>query len=279
MKKAIILFFVIILFFSSNHCAQAILKNQLNHAEDLFNRQLYFDAITEYKRLNFFDSAKVFLYQSNYRIGECYKAGAHFDEAIKYFRFAEINASANDQIYKSKINIVRCNILRKTTDQALSILKEMENDSRFRAKQDSINYWRGWVYIFADDWKNASISFNLINHSHELKLLSEKTERSKVSVTFAKVISYILPGSGLIYTGKVIPGLLSMGWNLLAGYWTINSFAEQRVFDGLAVGDLVLVRFYRGSIQYAESAAVEKNIAVSNKSLLFLQNEYKGLKP
>ena len=88
-----------------------------------------------------------------------------------------------------------------------------------------------------------------------------------------------MPGSGAIYCGKFLSGLMSLGWNFLAGFWTINSFVEDRIFDGVVIAELVWLRFYRGAIQNAEEFAVEKNLEVANKSLRYLQNEYKGIKP
>ncbi len=259
--------------------AQDHLSIQLDLANNLFNNKQYYDAITEYKRLQFFDSTKTFNYEINYKIGECYKAGAKYDDAVKYFSLAELNARTDNELFDSKIQIIRTNILRRTSDRALQLCDELEKDERFNGKRDEINYWRGWAFIFADNWDAAAKSFAKINSNHELIKLAEQTEKAKVSVTFAKVISYILPGAGAIYTGNFLSGLMSLGWNLLSGYWTINSFVENRVFDGIVVGELVWLRFYRGAIQNAEEFAFEKNLEVSNKSLRYLQNEYKGIKP
>ena len=158
-------------------------------------------------------------------------------------------------------------------------MNELEKDERFKKRAEEINYWRGWTYIFVDDWFSAARTFAKIDYNGELRKLCDQTAKDKVSVTFAKVISYILPGAGAIYSGKILSGIMSLAWNVAAGYWTINAFASDRVFDGLVVGELVWLRFYRGSIQNAEDFAVRKNIDISNKTLRYLQNEYKGLKP
>ena len=275
--RVTIIFFLSAFLFSVK--AQDHLSIQLDYANNLFKNRQYFDAITEYKRLQFFDSTKTFNYEIDYKIGECYKAGGKYDDAIKYFSFAELSARNEDEYCDSKTQIIRTNILRKTTDRALQLCDELEKDQRFNGKSDQINYWRGWALILADNWENAAKSFAKINSNHELKKLAEQTDKAKVSVTFAKVISYILPGAGAIYSGKILSGLMSLGWNLLSGYWTVNSFMEDRVFDGVVVAELVWLRFYRGAIQNAEEFALEKNLEVSNKSLRYLQNEYKGIKP
>jgi hypothetical protein len=257
---------------------QENLSAQLNYADGLFSSKQYYDAVTEYKRLLFFDSTKTYQYEANFKIGECYKAGAKFDDAVRYFSLAELNARNDDEIFETKTQIIRTNILRRTTERALLLCNDLEKDERFSTKADTINYWRGWAFMLSDDWKSAAGSFAKINPNHELKLLAESTDKAKVSVTFAKVISYILPGAGAIYTGKILSGFLSLGWNVLSGYWTINSFIEKRAFDGIVVGELLWLRFYRGAIQNAEDFAIEKNLEISNKSLRFLQNEYKGTK-
>lgn len=276
MKNLLILLFILLVTISH---AQDKLKAQFDYANNLFTGKQYFDAITEYKRLLFFDSTKTYHYAAGFKIGECYKAGAKFDDAIKYFSFAEQNAGNDKEIFEAKTEIIRSNILRKTTDRALQLCDELEKDQRFKSKIDSINYWRGWTFMIADDWKNAAIAFDKINSNHELKKLAMQTDKTKVSVTFAKVISYILPGAGSIYTGKFLSGLMSIGWNALAGFWTLNAFAANRVFDGIVVGELVWLRFYRGSIENGEQFAIDKNLEIANKSLRFLQNEYKGIKP
>lgn len=259
--------------------AQDQLKTQFDFANGLFNAQQYYDAITEYKRLLLFDSIYTYHYQAEFKIGEAYKGGAKFDDAIKYFSLAEKDAHNKDEIFAAKIQIIRSNILRRTTDRAIQLLDELDKDSTYRSEIDSISYWRGWSYMFADNWKAASRAFAVIDPYHPLKILADQTDRAKVSVTFAKVISYILPGAGSIYSGKFLSGLMSLAWNVAAGYWTINAFTSNRIFDGFVVGELVWFRFYRGAIQNAEEFAVQKNIDIANKSLRYLQNEYKGIKP
>lgn len=259
--------------------AQDSISTQLSYANNLFNSGKYFDAITEFKRLQFFDTNKKYVFESNFKIGQSYKAGAKFEEAIKYFTSAELNSTNNDQKYSAKIEIIKSNILRRTTEQALRLLEEMEKENFFSNKSDSINYWRGWAFMFADNWEKAGESFSKVNPNHELKLLCDGVIKDKVSVTFTKVISYILPGAGQFYTGHYLSGALSLGYNVLLGFLTINSFIEDRVFDGAAVGLLLWLRFYRGNVQNAENFAEEKNIEAANKALRYLQNNYQGNKP
>ncbi len=259
--------------------AQNSIDEQIEFANKLFVSNQYFDAITEYKRLLFFRPDSVLHSYIYSHIALCYKAGAHFEEAIKYFSLAE-KSSANDSIsFSKKIEIIRCNILRKSTARALQLADDLETNLSYLSKKDEINYWRGWAHMFSGDWEKAENAFSEKEGQLELKKLCKQVIDDKVSVTFAKVISYILPGAGQIYSGKIFSGLMSLAWNFSAGYFTINAFMANRAFDGIVIAELVWLRFYKGNLENAEKFAVEKNLKIANNALEYLQNEYKGQKP
>ncbi len=273
-------YFIPIIFFASfNLAAQNSFDEQLNIAEKLYEDKNYFDAITELKRLLFFNHSEQYNFKSNFLIGKCYKQGAKFSDAINYFVLAELNASIPEELYSAKEEIIRSNILRRTTSRAFALLDSLEQDERFSDKADQINYWRGWAYIFANDWEKAAESLLKISPDNELGNICEKTADEMYSIGFAKGISFIIPGAGQFYTGEYVSGLLSLGWNVLWGYLTIRSFIDERVFDGMMTGSFLWMRFYNGNIQNAEKFAIEKNIETSNRTLRYLQFEYSGLKP
>jgi len=270
---------LIFFIFSVRIAAQDVFVKQYDFAKQLYADESYYDTVTELKRLLYFDKSETYNYKANILIGKSYKQGGKFADAVRHFTLAEINAANSDELYYSRIENVRVNILRRTTDRALNLLNSLEDDNRFSSKKDELNYWRGWAYIFADDWENAAFSFGKIDNQHELKLLAEKVEDEKYSVNFAKISSMIIPGAGQFYTGEYVSGLLSFGWNILWGYLTIKSFVDDRIFDGIMVGSLLWVRFYNGNTYNAKKFAEEKNLIISNKAFLFLQHGYEGEKP
>jgi TM2 domain-containing membrane protein YozV len=219
------------------------------------------------------------MYDANEYIGKSYKMGAKFSDAILYFTYAEMNANNGDEIFQSKIEIIRSNILRRTPLHAISLLDSLMNDRRFLDKSKEIHYWLGWSYIFNDQWNEAAKEFNLTNTNKTLVELCNKTYDKKYSASFAKIISLFIPGAGQVYTGHYFSGALSLGWNVLWGYTTINAFAANRIFDGLVIGNLLWFRFYNGNLQNAYNFAVEENLIITNSAMNYLQFEFKGLKP
>ncbi|TDJ55911.1 MAG: hypothetical protein E2O46_01885 [Ignavibacteria bacterium] len=268
-----------ILLISFASFAQNAFDGQFDFAKKLYNYEDYFDTVTELKRLLFFDENNKYNYEANLLIGKSYKQGAKFSDAIRYLTLAEINAENIDELYETRIEIIRINILRKTTRRAFKLLDSLRSDKRFIDRKDEIKYWRGWAYMFADDWEQAAQTFAEIDTSHVLKTLAEEVDDDWYSVSFAKTISYIIPGAGQIYTGEYISGLLSLGWNVLWGYLTIKAFIAERIFDGIVIANFLWLRFYRGNLQNAENFALEKNLVRSNRALNYLQFEYDGLKP
>jgi tetratricopeptide (TPR) repeat protein len=258
--------------------SQEPLEVQFNYAKSLYDEENYFDAVTEFKRLLFFDKSEKYSYLANKMIGLSYKQGAKFSDAIRYLTLAEINAPTADDIYNCRIEIIRINILRRTTSKAVSMLDSLSDDPRFVSDTEDINYWKGWAFIFSDDWEKASETFALIDINHPLKNFCDSIDYDLYNVTLAKVLSHI-PGFGQFYTGEYVSGLISIGWNVLWGYLTINSFVEDRVFDGAMIGALLWWRFYSGNLQNAEKFALQKNLEKTNSALRFLQNNFNGEKP
>ena len=271
--------FLLVVIFAANVFSQNTLEQQFDYANQFLNQEKYYDAITELKRLQFFDKQNIYSFQSNLLIGKSYKAGAKFDEAVKYLTLAEINAKSDEEYFVAKTLNARTNILRRTNKQAERILNDLLIDPRFKSNEKEIKYWIGWNYIFSDDWEKAYEIFNENNLDTTLASLCKSVDDDMYNVNFAKYSSYLIPGFGQFYTGEYISGALSLGWNILFGYLTINAFVEDRIFDAIIIGNFLWLRFYSGNIQNAEKFAVQKNLEISNKALEYLQYSFTGERP
>jgi len=276
--KLIVSFLIIFIF----HCdvfPQGVLQKQFEYAKSLYYKENYFDSITEFKRLLFFDSTNEYTFEANNYIGNAYKMGAKFSDAILYYTLAEINAKNNNDLFEAKINIVRANILRRTTERAIQLLDSLGNDQRFLNKRKNIFYWEGWAYIFSDEWQKASDEFAKTDSNKTLLKLCEKVHKEKYSVVFAQIISHFIPGAGQFYTGHYLSGLLSLAWNGLWGYVAVNAFIDNRIFDGLMITNFLWLRFYNGNLQNSKNFVEERNLEIANKALKYLQFDYLGIKP
>lgn len=276
-NRLIVLAILIIL--TSHSFTQTNYENQFDLAKNLMNEKKYFDAITEFKRLIFFEKDSGNIYLNYSLLGDCYKAGAKFDESIYYYTLAEINAKNFDGIYESQIKIIRSNILRRTTQRAISLLDSLSVNKFYADKIDEINYWRGWAFIFSDDWESAADEFAKVDSAKQLEEFCRLTDNKLYSVPFVKAMSFIFPGLGQFYTGNYVSGVISLGWNILWGYTAIKAFAADRIFDGIMVSNFLWFRFYRGNFENAEKFAEEANLLQTNKALNWLQNEFNGSKP
>lgn len=254
-----------------------MLERQKHLADSLFAAGDYFNAVTEYSRLEYFDNRNDYTFIANFKIGLAYKYGSLLDNALKAFAKSLLKAGTDKEKITAKEEIVKINILRRDTDKAHQYLNELAKDINY--SENDLSYWRGWTFMFQDKWDLAALEFGKIKIDHELKIFCESVNNDKYSVTLAQILSYILPGSGQFYTGNYLSGLMSLGWNVLCGYTTVNAFVEERVFDGLMVGNLLWLRFYRGNNQNAEKFAVQKNTEIVNQAYRYLKNSYKGLKP
>ncbi|GAB4292327.1 MAG: hypothetical protein Kow0098_12180 [Ignavibacteriaceae bacterium] len=262
-----------------NTPAQNYLTEQFDLARSLYSKENYYDAVTELKRLLFFDSTSAYAFEANYLAGVCYKKGAKLSEAIYHFTLAEINANSVQQLYDSKIQQIRCNILRRTTSRALDLLDSVSADEIFNQYKSQLVYWRGWAYIFSNRWKEASEEFASLDSAKELYELTLKVSENSYSPRTSRLLSYFIPGAGQFYTGNYLSGILSLGWNILWGYLTIESFIEDRVFDGILIANFLWLRFYNGNLYNAEKFAKDENLNLYNEALYYLQYKFKGSKP
>lgn len=268
---------LILLALATTAFAQGIFERQFRYADSLFKAGKYFDAITEFKRLMFFDSSGVYKFTSEMKIGLSYKAGGKENEAVKYFSLALKSARGEGEKFYAGTQIIRTLILSRKTDEALNLITQFLKTADDNQK-NLLLYWRGWAFMFANRWQEAAKQFSALNEN-ELTNLCKDVLNKKYSVNFVKGMSYIIPGAGQIYTGHYLSGLMSLGWNVLWGYTTVKAFLANRVFDGIMVGNLLWFRFYRGNFQNAEKFARQKNIEIYNDAFGYLENKFKGLKP
>ncbi len=275
MKNLIIVFILL----ASSVSAQTELEKQFGYANRLFDNEQYFDAVTEYKRLIFFDTNNEYSKTAHYKIGIAYKYGGFFENATWHIGRALSFTKDNDTRFRYSTDLIRVNLLNSNFQNANRIIASMLTDSRYVNHYEELIYWRGWSEMLNNKWELAASTFGEIELGKELKKICNEVLNSEYNVTFAKVISYIIPGSGQFYSGEYFSGILSLGWCVLWGYDSFTAFANDRVFDGIMVANFLWLRFYRGNVQNAENIAIEKNRQLYIKTVNYLFTKFEGMKP
>lgn len=271
---------ILIGFLSTLSFAQSEQQKQFQVVRQLFDQQKYYDAITEAKRLLFFSNNRETDFEIYMLVARSYRSGAKFSDALKYFFEAERSARTVEDIYAAQIEAIKIHILKRTPSAALKKLDQLLGDEKFSQFKNDINYWKGWAYIFDDDWRSAAEIFRALPESHSaLASFCDSVENQKYSVSFAKTMSTILPGSGQIYAGNYMSGILSLTYCAGLIYIAGNAFVANRIFDALMVANFLGFRFYRGNLHNAEQFAIQENIIIANDALSFLQFQFKGKKP
>jgi tetratricopeptide (TPR) repeat protein len=272
---------IILTLFSLYAAAQdtASLKQQFDLANKLYVQGKFFDAVTEYERLLCFDTLHTLSFEADKSIASCYRKGGQFKNAITYAGASLVYAKTRDEIFDTKIELVKLHILNHTFSSAINILSTIEKDSVYAFHVQHVHYWRGWVYMFSNEWGKAADEFAFIDSAKTLRQFCIDTGDKFYPVTALQILSAVVPGSGQMLTGHVWNGLLSLGWNALWGYLTIDAAVANRVGDALLIGDLLWLRFYTGSISNTKNFADEKNSQLFQDALRYLQDEFIGAKP
>jgi hypothetical protein len=133
--------------------------------------------------------------------------------------------------------------------------------------------------MLSGNYKEASASFDKFSGNDTLKKICDSLDNCKYSVSFARGISYILPGSGQIYAGHYFAASMSLAWNALWIYVSAGLFSADKVLEGILTTDLLWLRFYNGNVENAGKFARENNAELHDNLLEYLQNNFKGIKP
>lgn len=265
----------------------AALVTQYNYAKELYVQEKYFDAVTEFKRLLFFDKKGEYSYESNLLIAKSYANGGFYKNAEEHFYLASVFSRLPRQLFDVKLEQLKMFLLSRNEQKAMDALSEISYRKEFLNFNDEIIYWGGFTNLFFDRIEAAKSYFYQIEgndseafiNSRFLIQVCDSVLQNQKSVSTAKILSYALPGAGQVYLGEYFSGLLSFIWNTASLYLTVDAFSSKRDFDGVMLLSLLWYRFYAGNIENTEKFAKNFNTKVLNNWLNYLQFEYKGPKP
>ncbi|MCX8010545.1 MAG: hypothetical protein N3A61_05285, partial [Ignavibacteria bacterium] len=271
--------------YSLDICELTSIKSIYEYAQKLIENENYNEAITKLKFILFVDKEHEFSFIVNKLIGECYAHLKSFTFTEKFFLDALRHSRNLREVIEVKFELLKVYLRDRNTEKAEIVLNELTNRRDMNQFKDEINYWSGWVHLYKGQYIKAKEKFNsivdssFVTHSKLLSDICDSILAEQKSEFKAVLLSAIVPGTGQIYSGEFLSGLISFGWNALWTYLTLDAVTSERYFDASIIGSLLWYRFYSGNIQNAQSSIENFNTKVSNNWLNYLQNNFKGPKP
>ena len=271
--KIIILLFII----SEQILASIQNKNSflLSMADSLFIYENYDEAITEYKRYNFFhpDSKNLdYIYQ---KIGLCYQRIGNFDKSMDAF-YTSIILSDNDSLKnESRISIAVSNIAKANYHFALSELQNVVNNTNNPKIIRKANFLKTVTYIYLNNWVAASNSFQVFNNDPSFNsnnyimfidsILNQGKELKLKSPQKAEILSTFMPGLGQFYNGFYKDALNAFALNGLNFYFTYYLINKDLYLQAGLYFLYFGVRYYNGNRYHARQGAIDFNDELSKK--------------
>ena len=175
--------------------------------------------------------------------------GAVYSQQPNYHEYLKSKASglswANDQLFRAATSSYQLKEYR----QSISLL----NDADLQVDLPP-RYWELFSLSLAksNDWENAELAWQRSNQP--VAWLDAASLFNANYDPYPIHMSYILPGSGMIYQGLYGPGLVSLLINGLLLYGIADSFAEQQY--GLSFLLLFFeIPFYLGNVNATRAQA------------------------
>ncbi len=250
MRYIFILLNLTVLLFDSSVFSQDIAK-EIKFANELFESEEYYRAITEYLRINSYFPENPYFINNYKKIALCYSLSDHLIESNKfYYKILSINKDN----WSSVLNIAKNYHNLSYYNESNTFMYKYINTFN-PSKKDTLNYLSAINHIYLSEYENAKEKFSLIQTDKILmlqadlyeKIINEELPLSLKSKTKGTILNILIPGAGYIYSKHYQTGISAIFVHLLFGYATYNSFKNGNDGAGLTLG-LITTSFYLGSI-------------------------------
>ncbi|MCB0491797.1 MAG: hypothetical protein KDC93_05210 [Cyclobacteriaceae bacterium] len=250
-------------------------KAQLALADSLFQNGNFLEARVEYERLIFLQTKDASRNELLLKKSFCYKAEGKFDKAFETLKRTDYY-SGEDSIrvqlfYESILNAY----LSEQYDIALSLLSEMkynfENIENYNLEVLEIltlNELMKWSEA-KEKYLELAANYNLQLDTTAYKdIINTKLRKPEKAVK----LSYLLPGSGMIYAGAPIRGFTSLALQGGSVALVVHGLREGYFFSSTFTGVALFYLLYNGGAQYASNIAAKRNNDRINAFKLSVKN-------
>lgn len=237
---------------------------QVTFADSLFNANNYLEAGIEYERLLFEGSSDLTINEILLRKSYCYKAQNNFEQALETLQRSDFYAGTDSIRFQLLHESILTAFLSGRFDLTLSLIDELKYN--FNSETNfPIEVLEILTLSQLMKWPETKTKFIALSSKHNLNLDStlfdQVLKRKFKKPEKAIILSYLLPGSGLIYAGAPIRGLTSTTLQAGAMLMIIHGLTEGYFFTGSLTGAALFYVFYNGGAQHAATLSTKRNEA------------------
>ena len=258
-------------------------------ANQLYEKQDYYRALSEYQRFVFLFPEDYRVDQAKLRIGRCYRREGRADKGFSYL-IRLFNDRADEPIGpEALLEMVAIREEQKRYPRAIYWAKHFIERYPDYRELDSVHLRLAWLQIDSGRYEEATETLARIlpeskhyPRARSLRqALQQRPELGRRSPRMAGALSAVLPGSGHFYAGR--PGQAASSFLLNALFITGAVLAFEN--DSPVLGGILVffeVGWYVGGIQSAAQAAREENQREEGKYRRELKEKYRlsfGLEP
>ncbi len=241
-------------------------------AHSLFAAGEYYRAIGEFQRFLFFQPEHPLALEAQLAIGLAFFCGERWLQAFEVFR--RIAQTVPDDAMRAEATLWMAETHARGGDrmEAIRLFHELRRQYPGSLIAQRAAYLMGWSYVRQRRWTEARDAFAQVDAASPYHASGERLAAALVippelphrSPSVARMLSTILPGTGQIYTGHTLDGLIGLGLHgaLIAG--TIGGVGAG--LEGAAgIGAFFAWGFYRTQMSNAATLAKDFNVQAEER--------------
>jgi tetratricopeptide (TPR) repeat protein len=232
-----------------------------------FDSGAYESAITEYKRVLFFDSEGRYTSSVHGKIAACYQAQKRWPEALLHLRQSIQTASSLQQIEDREFALIATLLASGKDSEAELHLLRLREFSEIDSRRVSLYLCA--TYVYRGQWKPARQELERAfpgRSSDRLNtLLAEAEQARKKSPRAAVLLSTVVPGSGQLYAGDGWDALNALAVNAGLAALIFTAMKHEYYLEGVLLFLYPFRRYYLGNRDNARLAVERENHTIDRR--------------
>ena len=236
----------------------------------------YDPAITEYKRVLFFDEDNRLASTAHSRIASCYRSQRLWNEAFFHLRRSIQAASSLGEIEDREFELITALLAGGRDSEAELRLLRLRDFTEIDSKRVSL--YLCVTYVYRSLWKDAAAELDRAFPDEKIAepwrraelehlkcLLSEAQSSRRKSPGTALLLSTIVPGTGQIYAGDPRDALNAFALNAGLATLIFTAMKHEYYLEAALLFVYPFRRYYLGNRDNARIAAERSNRVVDQR--------------